>query len=211
MNKAVLLSIKPQYCELIASGKKTVEVRKTRPKIETPFKCYIYCTLSGSNEFFKETCNGDIAEWNRSKMAFKKGKVIGEFMCDKVDCYPFVEDEDEIGMIYPVSTAEGEKTCLEYDEVEKYGAGKPLYFWHISDLAIYDKPKELSEFKPICRWMNDDFSCMYRKVGCSKVKFDMNPDNTVNLATCTKRLSKAPQSWCYVEELEAEQCSGMTF
>lgn len=57
--KSVMISIKPKYCELIASGKKTVEVRKTRPKIETPFKCYIYCTKekqqylqSRSNMFF---------------------------------------------------------------------------------------------------------------------------------------------------------------
>ena len=42
--KSVLISIKPKWCELIANGKKTVEVRKSRPKIETPFKCYIYCT-----------------------------------------------------------------------------------------------------------------------------------------------------------------------
>ena len=44
MSKAVLISIRPKWCELIASGKKTIEIRKTRPKIETPFKCYIYCT-----------------------------------------------------------------------------------------------------------------------------------------------------------------------
>lgn len=44
MSKSVLISINPKWCELIASGKKTVEVRKTRPKLETPFKCYIYCT-----------------------------------------------------------------------------------------------------------------------------------------------------------------------
>ena len=42
--KAVMLSIKPKWCELIASGKKTIEVCKTKPKLETPFKCYIYCT-----------------------------------------------------------------------------------------------------------------------------------------------------------------------
>lgn len=42
--KSVLISIKPKWCELIASGKKTIEVRKTRPKIEIPFKVYIYCT-----------------------------------------------------------------------------------------------------------------------------------------------------------------------
>ena len=45
MSKAVMLSIRPKWCEKIASGKKTIEVRKTRPKLETPFKCYIYCTL----------------------------------------------------------------------------------------------------------------------------------------------------------------------
>lgn len=44
MSKAVLMSTQPKWCELIANGKKTVEVRKTRPKLKTPFKVYIYCT-----------------------------------------------------------------------------------------------------------------------------------------------------------------------
>ena len=35
--KAVLMSIKPKWCEKIFSGEKTIEVRKTAPK-ETPFK-----------------------------------------------------------------------------------------------------------------------------------------------------------------------------
>lgn len=47
MSKAVLISIRPKWCELIANGTKTVEVRKSRPKLETPIKCYIYCTQSG--------------------------------------------------------------------------------------------------------------------------------------------------------------------
>lgn len=42
--KSVLISIRPKWCELIASGKKTIEVRKTAPKLPTPFKCYIYET-----------------------------------------------------------------------------------------------------------------------------------------------------------------------
>ena len=52
--QSVLISIRPQYCELIASGKKTIEVRKTRPKLETPFKCYIYCTKDKENTLFKD-------------------------------------------------------------------------------------------------------------------------------------------------------------
>ena len=42
--KAVLISIRPKWVEKITRGEKTLEVRKTRPKLETPFKCYIYCT-----------------------------------------------------------------------------------------------------------------------------------------------------------------------
>ena len=42
--KAVLISLRPKWCEKIASGEKKIEVRKTRPKLQTPFKCYIYCT-----------------------------------------------------------------------------------------------------------------------------------------------------------------------
>lgn len=67
MGKAVLISIQPKWCGLIAAGKKTLEIRKSRPKQETPFKVYIYCTLSGSNEFFKDALNGDVAAWNRGK------------------------------------------------------------------------------------------------------------------------------------------------
>lgn len=192
--KSVLISIQPKWCELIASKKKTLEVRKTRPKIETPFKCYIYCTLSGSNEFFQEDCNGDIAEWNKSKMALKKGKVIGEFVCDRIqsyecefvddDCYEEIasvfvdEDEDETGFIewsndsdFPYESIDLYKeSCVPYEELKKYiGLGfNKFYGWHISDLVIYDKPKELTEF-------------------------------VVERYPCLERLTRPPQSWCYVE------------
>jgi predicted transcriptional regulator len=53
---AVLLSIRPEWCALIAGGKKTVEVRKTRPKLETPFKAYIYET-SGDQRVGNENLN----------------------------------------------------------------------------------------------------------------------------------------------------------
>ena len=65
--KSVLISIKPKWCELIADGKKTVEVRKTKPKIKTPFKCYIYCTKDGSSFPY-----------------IAGGKIIGEFICNEI-------------------------------------------------------------------------------------------------------------------------------
>lgn len=47
MSKAVMISIRPKWCEKICRGEKSIEVRKTRPKLETPFKCYIYETGGG--------------------------------------------------------------------------------------------------------------------------------------------------------------------
>ena len=43
MSKAVLISIRTEWCEKIVNGRKPIEVRKTRPKMDTPFKCYITC------------------------------------------------------------------------------------------------------------------------------------------------------------------------
>ena len=76
MSKSVLISIQPEWCYRILSGEKTIEIRKNKPNLTTPFKCYIYCTLSGSNGFFKNTLNGDVAKWNRENWGLNKGKVL---------------------------------------------------------------------------------------------------------------------------------------
>lgn len=70
--KAVLISIKPNWCKLIWSGMKTVEVRKTRPKLETPFRVYVYCTLAASKEFKLDDRNWDVSAKNRGDWAKKK-------------------------------------------------------------------------------------------------------------------------------------------
>lgn len=201
--KSVLISIQPKWCELIASGKKTAEVRKTKPKLDVPFKCYIYCTLQGSNEFFKEDCNGDVAKWNRSKMAFKKGKVIGEFVCD---CMTSLKADNMVQAYYNNT----KDTCLTDEEIKRYANGKKLYYWHISDLKIYDKPKELGEFCTVdneavqkCEnrvqsyhqftdtgYIKNGFYCEETTDWCNKCK--------------VKPIKRPPQSWCYVESKEGE-------
>lgn len=183
--KSVLISIRPKWCEFIAIGKKTIEVRKTKPRIDTPFKCYIYCTLSGTSEMSSDGYfNG---KWHK-----KKGRVIGEFICSEITEFEseFWDDEtyERIQTIIKdceryfesgeyeyetVATNEDEKykenwlckqSCVPWEEMRKYvGAGiKEFYGWRISELEIYDKPKELSEF----------------------------------------RIKRPPQSWCYVEEVQ---------
>lgn len=143
--KAVLLSIQPRWCDLIASGEKTIEVRKTRPAIETPFKVYIYCTNDRKNHFW--TGKRYLYVDERSHNAFDKdgnGKVIGEFICDAiidVDC-------DSIAPFDKITGNYVDKQCrLSREELWEYTGGFCAYGWHISELKIYnDQPKSLSEF-----------------------------------------------------------------
>lgn len=120
--KAAMLSIQPKWCELIASGKKTVEIRKNRPKVDTPFKCYIYCTQpkpGKSHRYDAFGLNGKPVECG--------GYVVAEFFCDCITRYPWVElIEGE--MVYFIPTEEGEASCMEYPDAVKYGAGKDLFF-----------------------------------------------------------------------------------
>lgn len=165
--KSVLMSIQPRWCELIASGKKTVEVRKTRPKLEPTFKVYIYCTKD--NTFAEKTLRGFDNNGKAVYYKANKGKVIGEFVCDEIlDCRDVNMDD----------------TCLTVEEWLKYTKGHEgvVYGWHISDLVIYDNPKELSEFHvPGYNDMKD-------------MDFIFGSDEKY------WKIKRPPQSWCYVEE-----------
>lgn len=208
--KAVMISIQPKWVHKILSGEKTVEVRKTAPKIATPFKCYIYCTLSGSNELFRETLNGDVAEWNRGKWADRKGNVVAEFICDKVECfsvpYPAFQNQMNKSIL--------EQSCLTYYQLHRYAYHDKLYGWHISDLKVYDKPKELREFCKTGALPIDELDeelcnyCSHTDYGESRCSF--SPDGAIFCegSWCDIAyeeyldefaLTRPPQSWCYVE------------
>lgn len=176
--KAVLISIQPKWCELIASGKKTVEVRKTKPKIETPFKCYIYETQGRTETPFVD---------EDGHVIFKgRGQVIGEFVCKAI------EEVYQCNSGWVQSYAR-----LSRDEFFDYlgiprrthlGYDKKAYGWCISDLVIYDKPKDLSEFKPYNRTEDD---CKFSNLGYAIPKCE-------DCHECY--VKRPPQSWCYVEE-----------
>lgn len=140
--KSVLISIQPKWCEKIVSGEKTIEVRKTRPKLQTPFKCFIYCTKDS-----RQHCvlAGDYPKLNYYDMC---GSVIGEFICDEILGIARVFDGNrcEFTDNYLLSPEKLEKTCLTIKQLSSYGAGRCLYNWYISELKIYDEPKELSRY-----------------------------------------------------------------
>ena len=136
--KSVMLSIQPKWCKKIADRNKTIEIRKTRPKIDVPFKCYIYCTKGNlPNDILRVVCCEDGGY-------VVNGTVIGEFVCDEL------EDFQEFEYDYPAllrhinlrASTNGDYLFLnDYLKGEKKG-----YSWNISDLKIYDKPKKLNEF-----------------------------------------------------------------
>lgn len=206
--KAVLISIQPKWIEKIANGEKTIEVRKTAPKCEVPFKCYIYCTSSDVHSaLVVGDGNAKLIHCCNYKSAIPvggiigNGKVIGEFVCDKV--YEIVNGKSSFfcnGATRSETNLVATQSCLDFCDMAAYLGDKNGYGWHISDLKIYDKPKELREFSPICSYKNDDGSCQYRKVDCLYQQRDYNTDGSVNLVTCGKSITRAPQSWCYVEE-----------
>lgn len=159
MSEAVLISIRPEWCELIAIGKKTVEVRKTRPKIDTPFRCYIYETRGRTDTPWMD---------EDGHMVFRgRGAVIGEFVCDEVK---------RIDIPFPAYWPDLDKsvldgTCLSLPEIHNYLGHRSGYGWHISDLKIYDEPKPLKQFQ-------------------------------IPTTFPARRVRQAPQSWCYIEEVE---------
>lgn len=191
--RGVLISIKPKWCELVVSGKKTIEIRKTRPKLETPFKGYIYCTL-GNHHWRSTVRELQLFFGNGSELS--NGKVIGEFMCDDISVnLPSYKDG------IPVYWDLLEGSCLTNDELNKYGDGSPLYGWHISDLKIYDKPKDLSEFavEGDCECANCG-KCSWLEYGDG---YNLEDDCLLPYESLKslKPIFHPPQSWRYVEEV----------
>lgn len=181
--KSVLISIQPRWCELIANGRKTIEVRKTRPKIETPFKVYVYMTKR--NWIFK------LLPFLKNRFA----KVIGEFVCDRIICcQAYYNDcgKKHLTNLFGVDTS---KICLSESEIFDYIIGKDKkddigWLWHISDLKIYDKPKEIYNFHRICN-----------KKCSPRCDWYIEHDYTDCGCGGKPNITRPPQSWMFVEEI----------
>ena len=226
MSKSVLISIQPKWCELILRGEKTIEVRKTKPKLALPFKCYIYQS-KGRDRLIEVMKDGDLnyGEIYHGKPVFikttayesgykglfgRKQKIVGEFVCDNIEW---------IGQSSLVVKEDADKalagSCLTREDVFKY-LGLPrkqddnkyreCYGWHISDLKIYDKPKELCEFRKPCIYPKMPYcpTCPvgYEYISETEEEFYVCDGECNTEWVCQNYLKKAPQSWCYVEERE---------
>jgi predicted transcriptional regulator len=205
--KAVLMSIQPGWCKKILDGEKTVEVRKTRPKLETPFKVYIYCAKTAEGWLRTVPVQG----WQRLD-----GFVIGEFTCYKIDTIRRMGIDDNFDYCYlPLNEFGNDDIAIEIRDIKKslipkhelnaYGKSAPkLFAWHISELKIYDNPKPLSCFS------KHGFSSLFGTSVCGNedCKYYEPSDDRMVPPTCGLNeycsLHRPPQSWRYVEELKDE-------
>ena len=171
--KAIIQSYSPEEIERIARGEQTIKVCKTAPK-DTPFKVYMYET-QGATETPWVDEDGHFV-WKG------RGKVVGEYVCDRVETY---EANDRGWYIYPQ-----DEVCMWTDEIAGYGKGKPLRGLHITAVKFYDEPKELSEFRQACKIFNKRVCGL--KTLCGEQK---------GICDGTKKLTRPPLAWQYVEEL----------
>lgn len=174
MSKAILMSINPHWCELIASGKKTIEIRKNIPKdLRPPFKVYIYMTAGDAS--YPVTLNGAPYTCHNNG----GNVVIGEFVCKNIYEFISIFDDDW----WDISSEELDLACMTGTEFRQYaGSRTAVYGWEISDLVIYERAKSLSEFHRPCDSKCDGLC--FEGVNCCRI------------------LTRPPQSWCYVEEVE---------
>lgn len=177
MDRAVLISIRPEWVNRIISGEKNVEIRKTRPKLGTPFKCYIYETQGKSDTPWID---------EDGHMIFRgRGKVVAEFTCDRINPLTHIGYSGIYGTPalrackadHPLEidcNFDFAETCMSTEEIEQYLNGGDGYAWHIANARIfYPRPVELSEFTGV------------RASGTWLERY---------------KIQRPPQSWCYVED-----------
>ena len=183
--KAILISIKPKYVADILNGRKTIEIRKTLPKCDLPIDVYIYCT---KDKKYANLIN---------RGGFLTGMVVAKFTLNMVEHFEYETLSRDISGYWLDNGKEFENkgTCLTDSELWNYIKSGNGYAWHIDNIIPFDKPKELSEFHKIgydeaynlakCGWDSDECLDYHKSIEWLEEKYG---------------LTKAPQSWCYIEE-----------
>lgn len=177
----ILASLKPYYYYLIGERKKTIEVRKSALK-DLPQDIVFY--MSKDEKSFAK-----IPKKFQGKYREHFGKIGIRAVVDKIGKMKMIIDDFGNLILLSSIAIWGFNHCLSNDELDVYLDGKTGYGWHISNLKIYDKPKELSEFTRPCSYDGICFSCK-RFIA-----------NGMPYGFCDSTITRPPQSYMRVEEL----------
>ena len=189
----ILASLKPYYYYLIGERKKNIEVRKSALK-NLPQDIVFY--MSKDEKSFAK-----IPKEFQEKYRKHFGKIGIKVVCDKVDEYNFHEGLTEFNSMglpsriygsYLIFADDYKSMCLSYDEVKSYGNRKTIYGWHISNLKIYDKPKELGEFRKSGFMTEEEWL------------FNLYPNTHCHYEAWAKKfeITRPPQSYMWIKELD---------
>lgn len=190
----ILRPIRPPHAHLILTGDKTREVHTLMPSCESPYRVYIYVSQTGgvllrNDTSFYKYLSGVPDGYQKVYKNRLNGFIVGHYTCNTVSKYVMENGK------YNIPDEEQLLSRVSYEWLAKYGAGKPLYFEHISDLVIYDEPRRLSEFvsdKTLTydEWLHGIYSGGQGSKG--------NYNSYLNVCS----IKRAPQSFCYVKEKE---------
>lgn len=181
----VLASLKPYYYYLIGEKIKTLEIRKSDLK-NLPQDVLFY--MSKDEKSFAK-----IPKEFQEKYRKHFGKVGIEFTCDKSICLDYYP-QDYTGMPGKFSEMICKESCLSYNEIMAYKKEKLAYGWHISNLKVYGEPKKLSEFYRPCSYKGICYSC-------NRFRPNGTPNDKPN-DFCDGAITRPPQSYMYIEEVE---------
>ena len=199
---AIIMVLTPKECSLLFNGNMSMIVRKSMPKkLPSPFKVYVYQKKhKGGKAIINEVLNS----------VYGGGKVIGEFVCDKVIKYGYdvisCAKFEVNGAYVKEENRYNAGACLSAEEMYEYSNGNPLYGGHITEPKRYDTPKELSEFRKPDFFRDCEKDC---RKNCA-MEYYRCPTRDSHKASamagyCRKKgknLTRLPQYWCYVEEIE---------
>ena len=223
--KAVMLSLRPQWCEKIFNGSKSIEVRKSRPSLDMPFKVYVYMTkpkpylstiIRDGDNIYGDIYHGktlfiksDRHYYNRDYQTMEQ-RVIGSFLCDRITCCQAYCGESGEKHLTNLFRDEVKRTCLTEHEMFDYIVGKGKkegtgWLWNITEPTLFDKPRGLGEFyRSLLEKVleNGEYDCRKEwDVLCLDA-----PEGGDYCAECPYGgrvpLTRAPQSWVYCETID---------
>jgi len=161
MKKVSVMSVRPEWLAKILNGEKTVEIRTRVPK-DFVGEIHLACTkgkpvLSDMQNYEKELFHQrfylfyDFLE-NRPEPL--NGKVVAKFDYDyknvKRISYDIIEDYagdmEDVCIKERVYERIVNNACLDYEHMSKYSKCKPLFAIPLTNLAIFNKPRELGKY-----------------------------------------------------------------
>lgn len=228
--KALLKSGKPKQLVNILNGKASLLITKSIPKDFVGW-VYLYCTKAkpylykgGYRAFHTlDRTNPFNYIWSLNNKKYtldlQNGKVVARFWFDD---YIEIKMEKEYvsnwltPYVYRYNVPQEllNKMCLTNKQLEDYSPDikgndvydmklPTLYAWHIKNLEIFDKPKELREFCKV------GYNEQINRLEFYKEQSESYPSDIMVVVGDSEELiyerhkiTKAPQNYCYCEVIE---------